>query len=98
MQSIISEVVKRLEEGDSLPYNGVTDLLRAVAKTAEPANESTAQIIQRYQDSLPEPQRSILRKRREGMSTCDIAASIGLQPSAVRRTIAKLYADLRLRI
>lgn len=54
--------------------------------------------MERYLQELPEPDYQILRYFKAGKKHSEIAATMGINVEAVRNSLVKTYADLRIRM
>lgn len=72
--------------------------LRAAAKAAESedAAPATEEMVLQYLGALPEQERQMLTAWHEGATRFEIAKNMNMQPEAVIRSLAKIYAELRL--
>jgi len=72
--------------------------LQMAADVAEdrPMPQSDEAIVIRFVDELPEPQREIFLRHRQGETFREIAASMNLGPKVVLTSIAKSYSHLRM--
>lgn len=53
-------------------------------------------LIKRYASTLPEPSKSVLLHRLDGMTPREISTATGLEFTDVCRMLAKLYSELRV--
>lgn len=73
------------------------------ALAREPAPDSPSEVAQsgelweRMLDACPEPHRDLLRLRREGLTTAEIGARVGLNEGSVRRILGDLARKLACR-
>jgi DNA-binding NarL/FixJ family response regulator len=84
------------KQGEQTPTG---EALRVAAKAAAKSRDvlrAPEEAVAQYLSELPEQQRDMLRKWHEGMTTFEIAESMNLQPQAVARSLAKVYANLRV--
>lgn len=95
----IDEAVKRIQRAMK---NGGRSTLLHVEKEAQvivaewpeqwSAEQQTAALA--YIASLAEPHKTIIRKRQDGLKTCEIARSMGLSLRVVAKSLSKSYSEL----
>lgn len=85
------------EKGGGRPLD--MQAIRASANEAAAESRllpSEEEAVAQYLGALPERTRTMLKKWHQGRSAYQIAKSMNASPQAVARSLAKIYADLRV--
>jgi DNA-directed RNA polymerase specialized sigma24 family protein len=92
---VIARVQASLELDGDQPVDLSLLLDAAETATSVPKKSGAREAVMRYLTTLPEPQRTMFRQRRAGMSSRAIAESMGMDRKVVCRSMARMYVELK---
>jgi DNA-directed RNA polymerase specialized sigma24 family protein len=99
LKDVLDLAIARVQASFELDGDQPIDLslvLDAAETAASVPNKSGArEAVMLYLATLPEPQRTVFRQRRAGMSSRAIAESMGMDRKVVCRVLARLYVELK---